>query len=224
MDLPARLERDGVWICSGVVPGETVVELRSHFAGSSGRPGARGFALGDDAIQLLSSSGSLGSLAAQAAGVGARPVRVLFFDKTAETNWAVPWHQDRTIAVNRRIEIDGYWPWSRKDGVDHVEPPLSVLASMLTLRLFLDDCGKDDGPLEVALGSHRRGRIAAADLAEVVGQSAVFVGAGQAGDVLVMKALAIHRSKRAVVPAHRRVLHVDYAMADLPSPLAWKLN
>jgi hypothetical protein len=224
MDLPARLERDSVWICSGVVPGEAVLRLRWHFANCSGRPGARGFALNDDTVQLLSSCGSVGSLAAHAAGVGARPVRVLYFDKTAETNWAVPWHQDRTIAVNRRAEIDGYGPWSRKDGVDHVEPPLPVLASMLTLRLFLDDCGEEDGPLEVALGSHRRGRVCAADLAKVVRQSAVFVACGQAGDVLVMKALAVHRSKRAVAPAHRRVLHVDYAVADLPLPLAWKLD
>jgi hypothetical protein len=39
-----------------------------------------------------------------------------------------------------------------------------------------------------------------------------------------MKTLAIHSSQRATVPTHRRVLHVDYAMVDLPSPLAWKLS
>jgi len=223
MDLSA-LERDGVWICSGVVPDGVVAGLVSRFASSSGRPGTRGFELHAEIVELLGSAGSLGALAAQAAGVGAKPVRLLYFDKTAQANWAVPWHQDRTIAVSHRAEIDGYGPWTRKDGIDHVEPPLSILAGMLTLRLFLDDCGEEDGPLEVALASHRRGRISSSDLAEVVGQSAVFVGTGKAGDVLVMKSLAVHRSKRAAVPAHRRVLHVDYSAVDLPSPLGWKLN
>jgi hypothetical protein len=224
MDLPARLERDGVSIYRDVVPSDVVAGLISRFANSSGRPGARGFELCGDIVELLGSSGNLGSLAAQAAGMRANPVRVLYFDKTAETNWAVPWHQDRTIAVSHPAEIDGYGPWTRKNGVDHVEPPLSVLAGMLTLRLFLDDCGEEDGPLEVALGSHRRGRILSSDLMKVVDQSAIFVATGRAGDVLVMKTLAVHRSKRAAVAAHRRVLHVDYSVADLPAPLAWKLS
>jgi hypothetical protein len=224
MDLPALLERDGVSICSGVVLDGVVAGLVSRFTNASGRPGTRGFALCGDIAELLGPTGSLGTLAAQAAGAGAKPVRVLYFDKTAEANWAVPWHQDRTIAVSHRAEIDGYGPWTRKDGVDHVEPPLSILAGMLTLRLFLDGCGAEDGPLEVALGTHRRGRISSSDLAEVVGQSAIFVATGRAGDVLVMKTLAVHRSKRAAAPAHRRVLHVDYAAVDLPPPLAWKLD
>jgi hypothetical protein len=151
-------------------------------------------------------------------------VRILFFDKTPESNWAVPWHQDRSIAVNKRANVDGFGPWTVKDGVDHVEPPVSILESMLTLRLFVDDCGPDDGPLLIALGSHRHGRLAGTDVVKLAGESELFFGIGRAGDVLVMRALAAHSSKRAIAPMHRRVLHVDYAMMDLPPPLEWKLN
>jgi ectoine hydroxylase-related dioxygenase (phytanoyl-CoA dioxygenase family) len=111
-----------------------------------------------------------------------------------------------------------------KDGVDHVEPPISILEDMLTLRLFVDDCDGDNGPLEVAIGSHRFGRLPGAEMSTFVRRATIFVGAGRAGDVLVMKTLAVHSSKRARLPGHRRVLHVDYAASELPVPLEWMLD
>lgn len=151
-------------------------------------------------------------------------MRVVLFDKTPASNWAVPWHQDRTIAVKQRIEVDGYGPWSVKAGIPHVEPPLAIMQGMLTLRVFVDDCGENDGPLEVVLGSHGRGRVAAKETGELLRGATVHVATGQAGDVLVMKTLAIHSSKRARTPAHRRVLHVDYASVALSPPLEWELD
>lgn len=73
-------------------------------------------------------------------GRSARVVRGLFFDKTPEANWTVPWHQDRSIAVRDRLEVEGYGPWSVKAGVVHVQPPAEVLRAMLTIRIHLDDC------------------------------------------------------------------------------------
>jgi hypothetical protein len=45
-----------------------------------------------------------------------------------------------------------------------------------------------------------------------------------AGDVLAMKALTVHASDPASVPAHRRVLHLDFSTADLPPPLEWAVD
>jgi len=95
---------------------------------------------------------------------------------------------------------------------------------MVTLRLFIDDCDEDNGPLEVILGSHQHGRLPGRNLGDAVERGAVFVGRGRAGDVLVMKMLAVHSSKRAVSSNHRRVLHIDYATIDLPPPLEWMLD
>lgn len=50
---------------------------------------------------------------------GLRWVRSLLFDKTPEMNWPVAWHQDMTIAVARRVEVEGYGPWSKKESVPH---------------------------------------------------------------------------------------------------------
>jgi len=66
-------------------------------------------------------------------------VRAILFDKNAKTNWSLAWHQDRTICVKQRIEVDGYGPWTTKGRMQHVAPPFDLLARMLTLRVHLDD-------------------------------------------------------------------------------------
>jgi len=223
--MSAELERDGVLVCERVLSRETVDQIRRHFdAIESGRAGSRQFALPGSITSLIGSRGSLGVLATREAGRIARPVRVLLFDKTPESNWAVPWHQDRTVAVKQRFDIDGYGPWSVKGGVVHVEPPVGILEGMLTLRVFVDDCSDDNGPLEVIVGSHRLGRLPGKDMSDAIRRNGIFVGLGRAGDVLVMKTLAVHSSKRAASPSHRRVLQVDYATMDLAAPLEWMLN
>lgn len=218
------LESDGVVVCEQVLSKTIVASLRADFDAIAGGPGARAFEPSEDIQRLVGERGVMGSLAAALANRPVKSVRILFFDKTPDSNWGVPWHQDRTIAVRQRHEMDGYGPWTSKNGVTHVEPPVTILERMLTLRLFVDDCGPENGPLEVACGSHRCGRVPADEVREIVQRSEIFAATGRSGDVLAMRLLAIHSSKRAKSPAHRRVLHVDYASVELPAPLKWALH
>src|SRR5262245_56474059 len=55
------------------------------------------------------------------------PVRAIFFNKSAGANWLVAWHQDVTIALRERVEVSGFGPWSVKDDIPHVQPPVEVL-------------------------------------------------------------------------------------------------
>ena len=222
--MPGSLEVDGVTVVERVLSENQAASLRDHFDAIAPGPGVRAFNLPEEIQDAIGERGPMGKLAASLAMCPVRPVRILFFDKTPGSNWGVPWHQDRTIAVKERHDLDGYGPWTSKGGVLHVEPPVTVLANMLTLRLFLDDCSPANGPLEIARGSHRRGRVAATEIRKIVERSQIFVGTGQTGDVLAMKLLAVHSSKRAESPAHRRVLHVDYASLPLPAPLEWALH
>src|SRR5688572_15042148 len=41
-----------------------------------------------------------------------RPVRAILFDKSDAVNWALGWHQDRTISVGGRAETEGFGPWT----------------------------------------------------------------------------------------------------------------
>lgn len=154
-------------------------------------------------------------------GENALPVRSILFDKTPETNWDVVWHQDITIAVKERKDVDGFGPWSVKQGVPHVQPPASVLEKMVTLRLHLDDCPAENGPLLVVPGSHTRGFIDVRTLDTAECDRNAVACAVSAGDVVAMRPLLLHASKKSLAPSHRRVLHVEYACEPLPDGLEW---
>ena len=149
------------------------------------------------------------------------PVRALFFDKTPESNWRVPWHQDITIAVARRIETSGFEAWSIKDEINHVQPPTGILEGMVALRLHLDDCNLANGALKVIPGSHLRGKLKSADIFGWVEANPSVVCEIPRGGALVMRPLLLHASAPATSPAHRRVLHIEYATELLPNGLSW---
>jgi len=149
------------------------------------------------------------------------PVRALFFDKTPEANWRVPWHQDLTIAVVRRIETPGFETWSLKDEINHVQPPTGILEGMVALRLHLDDCHSANGALKVIPGSHLHGKLKSADISEWVEANPEVVCEVPRGGALVIRPLLLHASAPAASPAHRRVLHIEYATDQLPNGLKW---
>lgn len=215
----------GVAVMEAVLPPSTAARLGDlqEFQVAD-RPGQRSFAIPRAVQDLIAPEGVLTELASRLMGKTMRPVRVLYFDKKPGANWAVPWHQDRTIAVARRIDVPGYEPWSIKAGVCHVEPPEAVLASMLALRLHIDDCGHDNGPLLALRGSCRLGRVVASDIRRHVARAAIEICSANAGDVVAMRGLTIHTSERALQPSHRRVIHVDFSPAELPGGLEWALG
>ncbi len=154
-------------------------------------------------------------------GKGARPVRAILFDKTPDANWSVGWHQDLTIGVAENLPVPGFSVWSRKDGIPHVQPPAEILEQMLTARIHFDDCGEANGPLRVHAGSHRSGRLSPQHIAAWRAKGRETMCTADAGDILFMRPLLLHASSSSTVPAHRRVLHLEYAACSLPGGLRW---
>src|SRR5437899_2358434 len=155
-------------------------------------------------------------------GGGAFPVRAILFDKTPAANWKVSWHQDLTIAVKELAEVAGYGPWSEKAGVVHVQPPASILEHMLALRLHIDESGAANGPLKVLPGSHRAGRLRDAEIPVWRDRIAEQVCLIPRGGALLMRPLLLHASSPAEAPAHRRVIHIEYANCALAGGLQWR--
>jgi hypothetical protein len=172
-------------------------------------------------IRKLADSESVRDLARAVLGDSAFPVRGILFDKIPEANWKVPWHQDVTIAVKQREEIEGFGPWSTKAGILHVQPPASVLEKMISIRLHLDDCDESNGALQVIPASHREGRIAEVGISSILAQSQPRVCAVHRGGALLMRPLLLHASSASQTPAHRRIVHIDFACEQLPFPLKW---
>jgi ectoine hydroxylase-related dioxygenase (phytanoyl-CoA dioxygenase family) len=147
-------------------------------------------------------------------------IRAVLFDKTPETNWMVPWHQDATIAVTDRLDVPGFGPWAVKDGEHHCQPPLDVLESIFTLRLHLDPCAPETGPLRVVAGSHLAGLLDDQALADSVRDGTIFEAITGRGGAIFTTPLAVHSSPKATSPtARRRVLHLDCSAAHLPGGL-----
>ena len=167
----------------------------------------------------MAGSKSVRELVEPLLGREARVVRSILFDKTAEKNWGVPWHQDLTIAVAERREVSGFVGWSVKDGVNHVQAPREVLEGMLTVRLHLDDCGPENGPLRVLPGTHRGGWLDSEAIEKLKRELREEACVVKRGGVVLMRPLLLHASSRATNTGHRRVLHLEFAVGELPGGL-----
>jgi hypothetical protein len=181
---------------------------------------ARRNLLDSPAARGLVGSPALRNVVCGLLGEGARAVRAILFDKTASANWLVPWHQDLSIAVRERRDVPGFGPWSVKAGVHHVQPPVEILERMLTVRIHLDDCPPENGPLRVIPGSHRT-LLTPQQLERHVNESRAVACCAAAGDALLMRPMLAHASAPARKPAHRRVVHIEYAAGALLGGLEW---
>lgn len=154
-------------------------------------------------------------------GSGCFAVRGILFNKTGEANWKVVWHQDCVIAVAERKEIPGCGPWSIKAGINHVRPSSNIVARMLAIRIHLDECGADNGPLRVIPSSHKHGFLSDKQIQEWPKDAAVTCTASR-GDAILMRPLLLHSSPSTRVPNRRRVVHLEFAADELPNGIDWK--
>lgn len=152
----------------------------------------------------------------------AKAVRFISFNKSKKQNWSLPWHQDRVIAVRKKVRVPGFTNWSRKSGIWHCEPLEAILKNMIFARVYLDDVTKGNGSLELAIGSHKFGKIKASKVDEVIEGCDTEICEANRGDVLLVKALTLHKSGVSTSNAQRRALRIDYAVQELPAPLKWK--
>lgn len=153
-------------------------------------------------------------------GAGCFATRAVFFDKVPQANWNLGWHQDSVIAVRESKEVPGFSAWVNKAGVWQVQPPAEVLARMVAIRISLDDCGPENGPLRILPGSHRSGWVED-QIDEWKQRASEVVCCVPAGGIVVMCPLTLHASSKAVLPTHRRVIHIEFAADELPNGLEW---
>lgn len=148
-------------------------------------------------------------------------VQCTYFEKTPARNWLVPLHQDLSIPVAERVDAPDLNGWSDKDGALFVQPPAPLLQTLLAVRLHIDPCHADNGPLRVVPASHTQG-VLAADAAHALRDRAGDVLChADAGTALVMRPLLLHASSKSSGTSRRRVLHFVFGPAQLPWGLRW---
>src|SRR5882724_2163275 len=156
--LKQRVEQDGFAVVPSCLDEATVELLNKQF--DDARYPERNL-LSVPSVRALAISRPVREIMETVLGPECVAIRGIFFNKTRSSNWKVVWHQDLTIAVRERREVDGFGPWTLKAGVLHVQPPAEVMSGILAIRLHLDESAIDNGPLRVIAGSHSEGRLSA---------------------------------------------------------------
>jgi len=149
-------------------------------------------------------------------------VQCTYFEKSIDNNWLVPIHQDLSIPVRARVEHPALRGWSEKEGALFVQPPVDLLETLVAVRIHLDPCLEDDGPLQFVPATHTRGRIDAAEASRLRQDGPVATCVVERGGALVMRPLALHASSKATGTSRRRVLHFVFGPAELPYGLQWE--
>lgn len=159
----------------------------------------------------LSNDKRLVALASTALSEPAIPYRATLFEKSPKSNWLVVWHQDTALPLSKQIDGSEWGPWSTKLGVTYAHAPSWALEKVITLRVHLDSCGPENGPLRVIPGSHQNGVLTDDEIGAITKTEASIECVVPSGGVLLMKPLIIHASSKSKSKTPRRILHIEYA-------------
>ncbi|WP_417355013.1 phytanoyl-CoA dioxygenase family protein [Flavobacterium sp.] len=147
------------------------------------------------------------------------PIKSIYFDKPGNSNWFVAYHQDLTISVNQKAEIENYGPWTVKQNQFAVQPPVEVLENIFTIRIHLDDTDENNGALKVIPKSHLK-KIYRPETIDWNTETEATCNVPKGG-VMIMKPLLLHSSGRTVNNSNRRVIHIEFSNLQLPTQIKW---
>jgi ectoine hydroxylase-related dioxygenase (phytanoyl-CoA dioxygenase family) len=161
----------------------------------------------------------LKALLSQVMGEDYFVVKSIYFDKPETSNWYVAYHQDLTISVDKQLSIPGFGPWTTKQNQYAVQPPITFLEDIITVRIHLDHTDDQNGALKVIPGSHLN-QITRPEHINWTQESPTTCAVPQGG-VMLMKPLLLHSSGRTTNHKKRRVIHIECASKEPPGGLQW---
>lgn len=152
-------------------------------------------------------------------GKGYFITKSIYFDKPEKSNWFVAYHQDLTISVNKKIEVQNFENWTVKQNQFAVQPPKEILEDNFTIRIHIDKTTKENGALKVINNSHSKGimRIEKLDFEK----ETETVCEVEKGGIMIMKPLLFHASNKTTNNERRRVIHIEFSKQQLPAGLDW---
>ncbi|KIO52959.1 phytanoyl-CoA dioxygenase family protein [Flavobacterium hibernum] len=152
-------------------------------------------------------------------GKGYFITKSIYFDKPEKSNWFVAYHQDLTISVDKKMEVENFENWTIKQNQFAVQPPKEILEDNFTIRIHIDTTTKDNGALKVINNSHSKGIVRIENLNfESETETICEV---KKGGIMIMKPLLFHASNKTTNNERRRVIHIEFSKQQLPSGLEW---
>jgi ectoine hydroxylase-related dioxygenase (phytanoyl-CoA dioxygenase family) len=221
--LGETLDRDGYALIAGALTAAECESLRQALADIAviGGKGGQRHILRRPEVAGLCGHPAICKAVEEVLGSGAFAYKATLFDKTADSNWKVAWHQDLSLPVRGAARPPDWSGWSVKDDVLYAQPPTELMARMLAVRVHLDGCEAENGALRVIPGSHVAGRLNPEQAAIWRGAKGMVTCSASTGDLLLMRPLLLHASSASTTPVRRRVVHLEFAAEELPAGLEW---
>ncbi|AXB56609.1 phytanoyl-CoA dioxygenase family protein [Flavobacterium fluviale] len=152
-------------------------------------------------------------------GKGYFITKSIYFDKPEKSNWFVAYHQDLTISVDKKIEVENFENWTLKQNQFAVQPPKEILEDNFTIRIHIDKTTKDNGALKVINNSHSKGILRIENLNFETEKETICEV--EKGGIMIMKPLLFHASNKTTNNERRRVIHIEFSKQQLPEGLDW---
>ena len=143
----------------------------------------------------------------------------IYFDKPEKSNWFVAYHQDLTISVDKKVEIENYENWTNKQNQFAVQPPKEILEQNFTIRIHIDKTTKENGALKVLNKSHKKGIVRTENI-DIENEKETICEV-EKGGIMIMKPLIFHASNKTTNNERRRVIHIEFSNQKLPNELEW---
>ncbi|ADF52510.1 MAG: phytanoyl-CoA dioxygenase [Zunongwangia sp.] len=145
--------------------------------------------------------------------------KAIYFDKPSKSNWFVAYHQDLSISVDKKADLEQYVNWTFKKGQFGVQPPIAILQDTITIRIHLDRTDRNNGALKVIPKSHLNGVVRTESKDWNIDNE--FLCDVERGGAMLMKPLTLHASNRTTNGKQRRVIHLEFNKHNLKEPLDW---
>lgn len=152
-------------------------------------------------------------------GKGYFITKSIYFDKPEKSNWFVAYHQDLTISVDKKMEVENFENWTIKQNQFAVQPPKEILENNFTIRIHIDTTTKHNGALKVINNSHSKGIVRIENL-DFENETETICEVKKGG-IMIMKPLLFHASNKTTNNERRRVIHIEFSKQQLPSGLEW---
>jgi hypothetical protein len=98
---------------------DTLIDALSRSCVPHSRAGARHL-MSNSAVAAVAVDDRLLAIASHWLGSSARPFRATLFEKSSQTNWLIPWHQDTALPLEHQFDEPGWGPWSEKANVRYL--------------------------------------------------------------------------------------------------------
>jgi ectoine hydroxylase-related dioxygenase (phytanoyl-CoA dioxygenase family) len=216
MNWRRAIEEDGFAILPGIFPqqeADCLLEQIAALAPNHSRAGVRN-AMALPPASALARRADMMELARGVLGSQAFPFRATIFNKSPTANWLVVWHQDTALPLQTRVDVQGWGPWSVKEGISYAHAPATALAQVVALRVSLDDSTLDNGPLRVLPKTHTFGALTDDNIHDLALRIPPVSCIVPKGGILAMKPLIVHASSKSQTKFPRRVLHIEYAASE----------